>query len=276
VINTRDMGKSQVAVVTGGADGIGLGIAECLAEAAYDIAVWDIRGDLAEEAAVGIAARGVRAVGLQCDVSQESSVREALVNTRAKLGSPAVLVNNAGSSRRGRLEDVSLEDWQFTIGVNLTGPFLCTREVGRDMLEAGSGAIVNVASISSRIPTVFRGAYSPSKAGLVALTQVTALEWGPRGIRCNAVSPAQVRTRGAEPVYAIPELLEERRRMVPLHRISTPKDIGRAVAFLASDAASYITGTVLEVDGGFTLTTMWNWPSLGADGEIVRPAALYD
>jgi glucose 1-dehydrogenase len=266
----------RVAIVTGGGDGIGLGIATQLARAGYDLAIWEVRPEVGGSAAAKLAAdHDVRAQAFACDVSQAAQVEAATAATVETLGTPYLLVNNAGITRVGRLEDASPADWQAVLAVNLTGVFLCTQAVGRHMLDAGRGAIVNIVSVSAGIPQVYRPGYSPSKAGVVALTQVTALEWGPRGIRCNAISPGQVWTSHSARVYEQPEMYEARRRQVPLKRIADAAEMGDAVVYLASDQASYVNGVNLHVDAGLSLTMMGRMPTTGPDGETVRPEEMY-
>lgn len=267
---------ARIAIVTGGGDGIGLGIATSLAGAGYDLAIWEVRDEVGRASAERLAAEhGVRAVALHCDVSKQDQVEAATAATVDALGVPHLLVNNAGITRIGRLEDVSLADWQAVIDVNLTGVFLCTQVVGRHLLAAGQGSIVNVASVSGQLPQVYRPGYSPSKAGVILLTQVTALEWGPRGVRCNAISPGQVWTSHSAAVYQQPELYEARRRQVPLKRIADATEMGDAVVYLASDQASYVNGVNLHVDAGLSLTMMGRMPTTGPDGTTVLPEEMY-
>jgi glucose 1-dehydrogenase len=268
------MGK--VAIVTGGGDGIGYGIATSLAEAGYDLAVWDVRGEVGQAAADRLAAgHNVRTLAKATDVSRADQVKAAMDATVAGLGPPHLLVNNAGITRIGRMEDADPRDWQAVIDVNLTGAFLCTQAAGRHMLAAGEGVIVNVASVSALTPQSYRPGYSASKAGVVALTQVTAVEWGPRGVRCNAISPGQVWTSHSAAVYEIPEMYDERRRQVPLKRIADAAEMGSAIVFLASPAASYVNGVNLIVDGGLHLTMQGRMLTMGPEGEVVRPEEMY-
>src|SRR4051794_5352526 len=163
------MGK--VAIITGGGDGIGFGVATSLAEAGYDLALWDVRADVGSAAASKLAKEhGVKALSVATDVAKADQVEAATQQTVKDLGTPFLLVNNAGITRIGRMEDAKLSDWQAVIDVNLTGVFLCTQSVGRRMLEAREGVIVNIASVSALTPQLYRPGYSASKAGVVALT----------------------------------------------------------------------------------------------------------
>jgi NAD(P)-dependent dehydrogenase (short-subunit alcohol dehydrogenase family) len=167
-----------------------------------------------------------------------------------------ILVNNAGHWRFGALEDVSSEDFRAVLDVNVLGTFHCTKAFGKSMLAAGTGSIVNIVSIAAYRGNPSVGAYSSSKAGVVALTEVTALEWGPRGIRCNAVGPGLVPTEGTGAVYDDPRVREVRAGAVPLRRLGTPEDIAEVVAFFASDKASYVNGQTVYVDGGISKALM--------------------
>jgi glucose 1-dehydrogenase len=247
-----------------------LGIAQSLAEAGYRVAMWDLLEDVVGQAADEITERGGSALPIRCDVTDEGSVAAATQRVVDEFGRPHVLVNNAGIVRVGALAEMTLEDWRATIDVNLTGPFICTQAVGRHMLDAREGSIVNVASLSALMPQPYRGSYSPSKAGVVQLTALTALEWGSRGIRCNAILPGPVRTWISESVYAVPELYEGRRRLVASRRIADASEMGSVVLFLASDAASYVNGASIPVDGGMGLMTLSHVPSLVDDERISR------
>jgi NAD(P)-dependent dehydrogenase (short-subunit alcohol dehydrogenase family) len=268
------MGK--VAIITGGGDGIGFGIATSLGQAGYDLALWDVRAEVGEAAAKRLAdEHGVRTLATATDVSKADQVEAATRAVVDGLGVPYLLVNNAGITRIGRMEDAKLSDWQAVIDVNLTGVFICTQAVGRRMLEAGEGVIVNIASVSAATPQVYRPGYSATKAGVVALTQVTAVEWGPRGIRCCAINPGQVWTSHSAAVYENPEMYDERRRQVPLKRIAAATEMGTAVVFLASEGASYVNGINLFVDGGLHLTMQGRMLTMGPDGVVVRPEEMY-
>jgi len=263
---------TRVAIVTGAARGIGLGIARRLAAAAHAVALLDRDGSGAEQSAAAMRSEGANALGLACDVARYDEVEQAVSAACERLGPPDVLVNNAGTRHRARLEDLSLRDWNDELAVNLSGAFHCTQIVGRRMLARGAGCIVNIASLSATIGHPLRGAYSPTKAGILGLTGLTAVEWGPRGVRCNAISPGIIVSPAHEDVYADAALREGRRAFVPLGRLGSPEDIGDVVVFLASDAARFVNGVNLPVDGGTSQGLISLIPTIGPDGAHLRAA----
>lgn len=220
------------ALVTGASQGIGRAIADRLAEDGYDVIRLDLKGD------------GV----LECDVGDAEAVAAAAI----EVGRVDVLVNNAGIFPYGNIRNTSAADVERVLRVNLIGVFNCIRSFGEGMIEQRKGSIVNIASISAAHPSPSAGAYSASKAGVVALTQQAALDWGPLGVRCNAVGPGMTMTEGTSDAFSDPDVLNARAGAVPLRRLGTPRDIAEVVAFLASDRASYVTGQVIYVDGGLT------------------------
>lgn len=225
------------AVVTGGARGIGAAIVDRLRSDGYDVAVLDL---VASEGVIG------------CDVTDPEAVREAAI----EVGPVDALVNNAGAWRFGALEDVSAEDFAVAIDVNLRGPFHMMQAFGPAMLRRGSGVIVNIVSIAAKHANPAVGSYGPSKAGLLSLTEQVALEWGPKGVRCNAVGPGLVPTPGTGEVYDDPQVREVRSDAVPSRRLAEPADIANVVAFLVSDDAAYVNGQVIYVDGGLSKALM--------------------
>ena len=225
------------AVVTGAAQGIGSAIALRLAADGYEVVRLDASGG-----------EGI----VRCDIRDQTALREVT----EQVGPVDVLVNNAGIWRFSKLEDVCVADFRDVLDVKVLGAFLCAQTFGKGMLERGSGSIVNVVSIAAAHANVGVGAYSASKAGLLALTRTIATEWGPRGVRCNAVGPGLVPTPGTSDVYDDPAVVKARSGAVPLRRLGKPGDIANVVAFLAGEQASYVNGQVLYVDGGLSQALM--------------------
>jgi glucose 1-dehydrogenase len=240
----------NVAIVTGAGGGIGAAIAELLSEDGYDVAVVDINGAAAAAMADQLSPR--RAVGYEVDVSDEAAVQRLIAAVVADLGEPNGLVNCAGISRRGELISIDSEAWNLVMNINLTGPFLCSQAVARRMAENGGGAIVNIASVAGKLVQPFTGAYTVSKAGLIALTKQMAAEWGGLGIRTNVVSPGYTLTPMSERNYENVEVRSRRENLVPLKRIGAPKEIASVVRFLMSGDASYVNGAHIVADGGLS------------------------
>ena len=224
----------EIGVVTGAAQGIGAAIADALEAAGARVARTDIAGDL------------------RLDVTDRGSVDSALAEVAERLGEPTILVNNAGINRLGPSESLSDERWQEVVDVNLTGTFRCAQAAGARMLPAGRGSIVNVASISAFVGMPGRAAYCATKAAVVALTRVLAVEWAARGVRVNAVAPGYVGTPMVEQAMAEGLLAEDDLAgRTPMGRVASPAEIADAVVYLASPAARYVTGQTLVVDGGY-------------------------
>jgi NAD(P)-dependent dehydrogenase (short-subunit alcohol dehydrogenase family) len=244
--------KDKTAIVTGSSQGIGRGIALGLAEAGADVTVnyhQNING--AEDVANEVRNLGRQAIVVQGDVSKSSDVDRMTRETLSTFGKIDILVNNAGIYVVGAIEDIEESDWDRVINVNLKGVFLCCQAVGRHMIEKKSkGSIINVASISAHMPEANGGAYTPSKAGVVGLTRLLAVEWSKYNIRVNAINPGPVLTPLQRTAYPTKELEEARNSAVPMNRHGTPEEIAKVAVFLASEDASYITGADINVDGG--------------------------
>lgn len=230
-----------VAVVTGGSSGIGRATVERLLEDGWTVLVWDIS---AIEAVEG-------ATKLDVDVTDRSRVATATQESVALTGGIDLLVNCAGTTRRALLEDLSWEDWQYVMDLNLYGTLNCMQAVGRLMLERGRGSIVNVASIAAERGGVGRAPYCASKAGVVALTRVAGVEWVSRGVRVNAVGPGWTRTPLFDHTTADAESLQSLFSLIPARRLAEPREIAEAIIFLGSERASFVAGEVLYVDGGY-------------------------
>lgn len=246
----------RVAFVTGAGRGIGREIARTLADAGADVVAVGQTAEGVGEAAADVRQRGRRGLALTADVAAASQVDEAVKRAVGEFGRLDILVNAAGIARHSPSEETSDDDWRRVIAVNLDGAFFCCRAVGRHMLERGSGAIVNIASMSGSIVNVpqSQAAYNSSKAGVIQLTRSLASEWASRGVRVNSVSPGYIATAmtqlGLQPH---PDWRETWLAMTPMGRLGRPIDVAYAVWYLASDAAAFATGTDLIVDGGYTV-----------------------
>ncbi len=249
--------SDAVAVVTGAARGIGRRICTELADRGYRLAANDLRAPDATVAELRSA--GAEALALPGDVSDEATVRGMVEAVTGELGRIAVLVNNAGISTIVPAEETTLADWDRTLAVNLTGPFLMCREFGKAMLEAGSGSIVNVSSVAGLLGVGDRAAYNASKHGLVGLTRTLAAEWGGRGVRVNAVCPGWVKTEMDEEDQAGGGYTDaDIEGRVPMARFASPEDVARAVAFLADpEWSGFVNGHTLSVDGGWFADGSW-------------------
>jgi len=255
--------RGRVCVVTGAGSGIGRAIATAMAGAGAVTALLDRNRAACEEVTAELRAEGGRALPIECDTSDAASVTAAAEEVQRSCGTCDVLVNNAGLLRAGGLDNLSLADWNQTLSTNLTGYLLCAQAFGRQMRAAGRGSIVHVASVAAHHPQPRSGAYSASKAGVAILSQQLALEWGPSGVRSNAVSPGLIRTPLSEAFYQAPGVTERRAAMVPSRRIGTPQDIADVVVYLASDRAAYVNGADVAVDGGFAAVLMDTVPRPG-------------
>ena len=240
----------RVCAVTGAGSGIGAAIAEGLTEAGASVALLDRNGDACRAVALSLAGRGARVIAIECDTGDEAAVRASAQRVNDELGPCYGLANNAGFLRPASLEKVALEDWNAMLAVNLTGYLLCAREFARQMRSIGGGSIVHTASIAGYEPQGRSGAYSSSKAGVLLLSRQMAAEWGPSGIRSNAVCPGLIRTGMSAAFYEKPGLEERRKAILPSRRIGEPVDIANAVIYLLSTRSAYVNGAELLIDGG--------------------------
>ena len=241
----------KVAVITGAAQGIGAACAERLAGCGAAVALWDVDIPRGEALAQRLVAAGQRAAFVRCDVASKGEVDTALAATRAAFGRIDMLVNNAGIFRAADFLEISEADWDAVIAVNLKGAFLVGQAVARAMAAAGGGAIVNMSSVNGvlTIPTI--ASYNVSKGGVDQLTRVMALALAERGIRVNAVAPGTIATELAKNAVLGSEAAKQRiMSRTPMKRLGEPGEIAEVVAFLLSDAASYLTGEIVYADGG--------------------------
>ena len=239
------------AIVTGGARGIGKAIARRLAREGVNIVISDIMGEEAGKTAREIAETGVRTLAVTTDVSKSHDAEELIKQAMAAFGSVDILVNNAGITRDNLSIRMGESDWDLVMSINLKGTFLCSQFAAKEMMKKRFGRIVNLASVSGILGTAGQANYAASKAGIIALSKSMARELGGRNITVNAVAPGFILTEMTE---KLPENVKEAYiAQIALKRAGTPEDVAEAVYFLASPAAQYITGTVLNVSGGLLI-----------------------
>ncbi len=246
--------KGKVAIVTGGAGGIGSAVCRAFADEGVGVAVADMDAARAEDTAARITSGdGAGAIGIEVDVSCESSVEAAVRKTVDHFGRIDYLVHCAGNNIRGPVIELAADDWSRALNTHLTGAFLFSKFVGKRLVEQGEGGrVVFMSSVAARAPVPERGAYSPAKAGLIALAGVLSLEWAEYGINVNAVCPGMVLTPMTEMVYSRePQLQAQRLKRMPAGREAYPEEIADLVMFLCGDKSTHISGTAIPVDGAF-------------------------
>ncbi len=242
--------ENKVAIVTGAARGIGKAIARELSREGAKIVICDLLEELSVTAEE-LRQEGASVLPLQIDVTNMEAVESMVQTVLEKLGSVDILVNNAGIVRDSLLVRMKESDWDAVIAVNLKGSFNCTKAVARPMMKQRSGKIVNLSSVMGLTGNIGQANYSASKAGIIGLTKSAAKELGRRGINVNAIAPGFIMTRMTE---SLPEDQREKAlENIPLGFLGSPEDVARAVAFLVSDSARYITGQVIQVDGGLVM-----------------------
>jgi len=243
--------KDKVALITGGARGIGRAIALTFAREGADIAVADVNLEVAQQTASEIENLGRKAMALEMDVTNFEKVEEAINKILDKLGKVDILVNNAGITRDNLLLRMSQSDWDAVINVNLKGTFNCIKAVSRPMIKQRSGRIVSIASIIGLMGNPGQANYAASKAGIIALTKTVAKELASRNINANAVAPGFIQT---EMTAKLPEEVKKKMlEAIPLAKLGTPEDVANVCLFLASDESSYITGQTITIDGGMVM-----------------------
>jgi len=246
--------SGRTAIVTGGSRGLGKEIAEGLAEAGAKLMLCARREEWLNETVQEFKTRGFEVEGKVCDVSRAHDVEAAIADTVTRFGSVDILINNAGISWGAMPEEMTLDQWQKVIDVNLTGCFLMAQAAGRQMLSQGRGVIINITSIAGLTSSAngpFYAGYVASKAGLIGLTRELAASWGRRGIRVNAIAPGFFHSRLADAVIDIYERSIQETNVIP--RVGNEGELKGVAVFLASDASSYITGQTIAVDGGMTV-----------------------
>ena len=242
----------KTAIVTGGPRGIGRAAALTLAEAGADVAVIYAGNTAAAEETVRlIEEKGRKGLAIQCDVADEAAVTAMVKDVKKELGRIDILVNNAGITRDGLLMIMKEADWQAVLDTNLTGAFHCTKAVTRLMMKQRSGSIINITSVVGETGNAGQANYAAAKAGLIGFTKSVAKELASRNIRCNAIAPGCIETDMTAVLGE--DTVDAMIKTIPMGRVAQPEEVAKAVLFLASDDASYITGQTLNVDGGMVM-----------------------
>jgi NAD(P)-dependent dehydrogenase (short-subunit alcohol dehydrogenase family) len=248
--------KGHVGLVTGASSGLGVECARALALAGADVAIAARRGDRLHKLAAELAeAYGVRAIGVQSDITADLDLDRLVATVQGELGDIDILVNNAGISPTGRAESLPRATWDAAMATNLTAPMMLAQRVARRLIAVKKpGRIINMASIYALVASsIFRlSAYTATKAGLANLTRQLAIEWAPYGILVNAIAPGWIPTEATEGGIAKPQNKDRMEKATPLGRLGNPEEIRGAVIYLASAASSYVTGAMLSIDGGYT------------------------
>ena len=244
--------KGKTAVVTGSGRGLGKAIALKLAQMGANIVLNDIAAsDLIDATAEEFRAAGYKVAVTKGDVRNSEEVKAMVSAAVEAFGSVDILVNNAGITKDKPMAMMSEEDWDLVLDINLKGAFLCTKLAAKQMIRQRSGKIVNIASVAGRYGNQGQANYSASKAGLIGLTKTTAKEFASRGVTCNAVAPGIIQSKMTD---VLPEEVKKKYlENIPLGRFGTPEDVANVVAFLASDESGYVTGQVIDIDGGLVM-----------------------
>jgi glucose 1-dehydrogenase len=256
--------KGQIAIVTGASSGIGAGVAKSLTAAGATVVVnhpVDATKAAAEAVLAEIKTAGGDGITWQCDVSKEDEVTKMFSGVIAQFGTVDILVNNAGLQRDSPFHEMTLEQWNYVLGVNLTGQFLCAREAVKEFLRRGvvpersraAGKIICMSSVHEVIPWAGHANYAASKGGIMMLMKSIAQEFAPSGIRVNSIGPGAIKTPINHAAWATPAAEQKLLELIPYNRVGVVEDIGAAAVWLASDDSDYVTGQTLFVDGGMTL-----------------------
>jgi len=255
--------KDQIAIITGANSGIGAGCAKEFAKAGATVVVnhpMPSTKEMAEQVVGEIAANGGHAISYQCDVSKEEQVKQMFTDVIAQFGTVDILINNAGLQRDAPFTEMTLEQWNFVLSVNLTGQFLCAREAIKEFLRRGVnnksksiGKIICMSSVHQIIPWAGHANYAASKGGIMMMMKSIAQEFAPKKIRVNSIAPGAIQTPINKDAWDTAAHLQNLLRLIPEKRIGQVEDIGKAAVWLASDDADYVNGTTLFVDGGMTL-----------------------
>lgn len=242
--------KGKTAVVTGGSRGIGKAIGKAFAAAGAKLVIIDVQQAAIDETVNEFTAQGYKCLGFTADVT-DNNLMGNVFKEIAQKGSIDILVNNAGITRDGLLMKMKEENWDAVINVNLKGTFNCTQKVSRYMLKQRSGAIINIASVIGIMGNSGQANYAASKAGIIGLTKSTAKELAVRNVRCNAIAPGFIETEMTKTLAE--EVIKSYAELIPVQRMGKPEDVANLCLFLASDLSSYITGQVINVDGGLVM-----------------------
>jgi glucose 1-dehydrogenase len=254
--------RGQVAIITGASSGIGAGVAKALAAAGATVAINYSKGrEKAEKILAEITASGGDGLCIQADVSKEDEVAALFESTRKAYGTVDILVNNAGLQKDSKFHEMTLDQWNHVLSVNLTGQFLCAREAVKEFLKRGvvesrsksAGKIIFMSSVHEVIPWAGHANYSASKGGVMMLMKSIAQEYAPSKIRVNSIGPGAIRTPINHAAWQTPEAYNQLLKLIPSKRIGEPEDVGRAAVWLASDDSEYVNGITLFVDGGMLL-----------------------
>ena len=247
--------EGQVGIITGGGQGLGKVFCQAFAEAGADVVVAEINPETGPVTVEEVEARGRRGLFVQTDVRSHESIDAMVDSALETFGKIDFLMNNAGVTIWCEAENVSEADWRQVIDVNLNGLFFCSQAVGRHMIERGGGRIINIASMSGLIANFpqAQASYNTSKAAVIHLTKSLAAEWAPHNIRVNAIAPGYMSTPMAQPFFEDPNYGGVWMKAIPMKRPGQPEELGPLAVFLASEASSYVTGTTIVIDGGYTI-----------------------